>query len=106
MRAGELRQRITIQQNMPTRDEFNAEVESWSDVATVWANIETLSGAEFVTQQAAGAMLTHQITIRRMSGLRPTMRVQTGAHTFEITAVLDDLAQHQIKLMCWEIVGA
>ena len=73
MRAGLLRHRIVIQQNTPTRDGFNALVDSWSTFATLWAQIKTVSGGETVEQQQAAAVRTHQFTIRRYSGIVPAM---------------------------------
>ncbi len=104
MRAGELRHRIVIQQNTPTRDAFNAEVESWASWATVWAKIETVSGSEYIEQQAAGATVTHQVTVRHRAGIVPTMRVVFESRTFEITAVLEDNLNRATRLMCSEVV--
>ncbi len=39
MRAGELRERVTIQQNTPQRDGFSAAIEHCSTFATLWAKV-------------------------------------------------------------------
>ncbi len=104
MRIGRLRQRVTIQDRTVSRNSFNEEVETWAEVATVWARIESLSGTEFVATEQAGATVTHQITIRQRAGLLPTMRVLYGDHVFGVTAVLDDLESHTTRLMCFEMI--
>ncbi len=105
MRAGELRERIIIQANRPTRDGFNAEVAVWSTFATVWARVETLSGSESITQQAASANLTHRVTIRYLANVAPTMRVSWEDRTLEIVAVVPDDRRREMKLMCTEVVS-
>ncbi len=102
MRAGELRQRIIIQANRPTRDAFNAEVAAWSTFATAWARVETLSGHESITQQAAAALVTHRVTIRHRTGIVPSMRVVFDSRVFEIVAVLEDNKNRETRLMCVE----
>ena|SRR3990170_3696669 len=104
MRAGELRHRIAIQKNTPTRDEFNAEVEHWSTVASVWALVEMLSGSEFIAQQAAGAALNYKITLRDQENIDPAMIVIWKAHRLEISAILRDSHRHQMMLVCSEVV--
>lgn len=106
MRAGELRHRVTIQQATTTRDGFGAEVEAWSTLATVWAKIETVSGAETIgPEQVATATLTHQVTVRSRDDLKPTMQVIWNARTFTIRAVVADNANKQIMLLCDEVVS-
>jgi SPP1 family predicted phage head-tail adaptor len=103
MRAGELRHRISIEQNTPTRDTFGAEIPHWSVRCVVWAQVETISGTEFVSQQQFGAALSHKVTIRHRKGLVPTMRVMWGDRTLEILAVLEDNLRKMITLMCSEM---
>lgn len=103
MRAGQLRQRVTLQRKIITRDSFNAEVVEWSTFATVWAKIETIGGSESISIEQGAATLTHKITIRYRSGLVPTMRVVWDDHTFNIEAVLPDNHLHETVLNCSEV---
>jgi SPP1 family predicted phage head-tail adaptor len=103
MRAGELRETITFQQIDPIRDAFNAVVDNWIDVLTTRAKVETLSGTEYIAQQAAGASLSHKITLRRQTGVTPDMRVKWRDRYLDIQAVLDD-QRESITLMCSEVV--
>ena len=54
MHAGLLNQRVTIEQRSASVDTLGQGVETWSTVATVWAQAEPLAGREFL---AAGSML-------------------------------------------------
>lgn len=104
MRAGELRHRITLKSKDAVQNSFGAEVITWNTVATVWAKIETLSGAEYVAQAQQGATLSQKITIRHRDDVVPTMQVWLGTRTLEITAVIADNVNKQISLMCSEVV--
>lgn len=48
MRAGELRQRVTIQIPSRSKNAFDEWVDSWSDWATVWAAIVPNSGIPII----------------------------------------------------------
>ncbi len=104
MRAGELRQRIVIEANTPTRNSVAEEVPHWATFATVWAKVETISGAESIEQQQASASLLHHFTIRNYAGIQPAMRVRWRDRIFDISAVLDDNLNRQMLLVCSEVV--
>jgi SPP1 family predicted phage head-tail adaptor len=103
MRAGELRQRIAIQQNTPTRDSTNAEMAHWSTIVTLWARIDTLTGTEEILQQQAAAVRTHKLTIRRYASLTTVMRVVWKNSVFDILTIIDDNTNRQMTLMCREV---
>ena len=39
MKAGTLNRRVTIQRRVPGQDEAGQPIDTWEDMATVWANI-------------------------------------------------------------------
>jgi len=105
MRAGDLRHRVTIQQKTVTQDTYGATVETWAALATVWANIEALSGREFFDSQQTVAQADHRITIRYRADVKPTMRAVEGSRTFDIQAVLDREGRRRtLELLCREVV--
>ena len=105
MQAGKLRHRVTIQQNTPTRDSFGAEVESWSDVTTIWAAVEPLQGREFFDAQAVNPETTTRIRIRYRSGIVPEMRVAWGSHTYDIQSVIEpESNRRELHLLCRELL--
>lgn len=105
MRAGDLKQRITIQRPSVARDGFGAEVPTWATLASVWAKVVTTSGAETIdAAQVAAATLTHEITIRWRSDVQPTMQVLWGARTLTIRAVVDDNLRQTLILSCDEVL--
>jgi SPP1 family predicted phage head-tail adaptor len=55
MQAGKLRHQVTLQSKSVTRDEFGAEVETWSTVASIWAELDPY-------------VLRERLTMRRQAG--------------------------------------
>ncbi len=103
MRAGELNERITLQQNTPTRDEFGAEIPHWSDVATVWAKVIALSGNEGIALATAVVTVAYQITLRYRDDVSAAMRVLYEGLTLEIQAVLASDETGAILLQCRQV---
>ena len=64
IRAGALNRRITLQSRSVSQDASGGQINTWADVATIWASIEPLSGRELMAAQAVQSAVSHQITIR------------------------------------------
>lgn len=85
MNAGKLRNRIAIQRS---GDPSNwGATGSWSTYATVWAGIEPVSGREYVEGRQDRGELTHVVTVRYLSGVRPDMRISFEGRYLKIVAV-------------------
>jgi SPP1 family predicted phage head-tail adaptor len=108
MRAGVLRHRITIQSRSSGRDALGGQVPTWSDVATVWADVQPLSGRELLAAQANKSELTHTVTIRYQSQfsdpkVMAAMRILYAARIFNIHASIDPDERHiALELACGE----
>lgn len=48
IKAGQLRHRITLQVSTTTRDDYGGTIQTWADVATVWASVDPLSPTQMV----------------------------------------------------------
>ena len=106
MRAGDLRRRVTIQQKSVTRDTYGAEVISWTDVATVWASVEDLSGRELYDAERITTEVTTRIRIRYRAGITTDMRAVYGARVFNIRAVLDtEGRKRELQLLVAEVTA-
>ena len=105
MKIGKLRHKITIQEYTASRDSFGAEVEGWSDKASVFASVTPMSGKEYFASQQLNAEVTTKITIRYLAGITPKMRVMFGNRIFEILSVLNfEERKIELNLMCKESV--
>jgi SPP1 family predicted phage head-tail adaptor len=109
MRAGKLRQRITIQSRTLTQDSLGQAIETWSDVATVPAEVTMASGAEPFNNRYAQevATITHRIRIRHRDNMTPLNRVIYRDRVLDVLNVGPPPNEDQRMLMlhCSERVG-
>jgi SPP1 family predicted phage head-tail adaptor len=101
MRAGRLSERIVLQQKLVTRSDNGEEVVTWGEFATVWADVEPLSGREVVAVRAAQADLSLRVRIRYLPGVNPAMRVFWQGAPWPISEVIDVRARRtELELLC------
>jgi len=107
MKAGQLRHRVTIQRLTITQGTAGEVIEGWSDVATVYAAVEPLSGREFWQAQQVAAENQIRVRIRYRAGLDTTMRVIHDTRTLEILSIVNpEERRRELQLMCREIPEA
>jgi SPP1 family predicted phage head-tail adaptor len=108
LRSGDLNRRVNLEQRSSTRDSFGEELLTWSDLMTVWAEIQPLSGRELELAQKMASEVSHRITIRYQSSLTDTrmvagLRALYKARVFNIVAVLnEDEANVRLQLLASE----
>lgn len=101
MRAGKLRERITLQDKVVSRDAYGAETITWTTVATVPADAIPLSGREYVAMRAAQADISIRFRIRYLAGVGPAMRAVWRAVAYDIVECINVGARdRQIELLC------
>lgn len=71
MQIGRLDKRITIQQRVTTKDTYGQELDSWTDIGTVWANIRYIGGREKLRSGVVDANLNVTIMVRYYEQLMP-----------------------------------
>lgn len=99
--AGRLRHRITLQsKGTPTRDAMGGEVITWTDVATVPAEVAALSGRALIAAQQAQSEVTTRITLRYRADIQPDWRILHGTTVYSIHAVIPDVTNAQLTLQC------
>jgi SPP1 family predicted phage head-tail adaptor len=92
MRAGKLRQLVTIQSVIVTQSATGAPQRTFQDFAKVWASFEpiTLKSAEMVLAQQEQNQAMYRATIRHMDGIDTTMRVVFDGNAYDIASILHD----------------
>jgi SPP1 family predicted phage head-tail adaptor len=108
MRAGKLRNRVTIEQRVagsPPQSASGEPDESWTAYATVQASIDPLRGRELYAAQEHHSEVDVKIRMRLMAGVNDgvtaAMRVVDGSTVYNIKAVLIDVNfTREITLMC------
>lgn len=100
---GQLNRRITLQAPSAGQDALGQPLGTWSDVATVWADIRHPSGLQALKADAASSTVRASIRIRWRTGVTAAMRlvdVASGA-VYAIRAVLPDVqTRAHLDLVC------
>ena len=104
MKAGLLRNRITIQQKVNGKDALGQTVDQWVDVCKVRAEIRDMSGREYQSSQAEQSQTDCKILIRHRNDITPDMRVLCNGIYYDITAVLEDVKKTRLELPSQKIV--
>lgn len=103
MRAGRLRHRITIQNPTKQRNAVGETVLAWTDLATVPAAVEPVSGKEFFAAKQIIAEVTHKIRTRYLLGVSPQSRILFNGREFEVNSVINpDERNRELEIMATE----
>jgi len=107
MRAGSLRERVTIQQSSVSADGLGASdgPVSWAAIATtptVWARIAPLRGSERTEAMRLESVVSHEVTIRYRTDLTTAMRLSWGSTLLAIKAIYHDEKRRHTMLLCDE----
>lgn len=93
LRANDLNRRITLQGKKTVLDREGTPIESWVDVATIWAARNPLTAKEFFAAATVNAEKAVKYRIRYRPGILEDMRLidQRDGVAYEIKGVLDDI---------------
>lgn len=101
MRSGRLRHRVTIQHEATSMNGYGENAGTWSDVATVWAAVEPVSGKEAFSGGQNMATQAVRVVMRYRAGVTPQMRLVNDGITYNIEAVVNrDERNRELELMC------
>jgi SPP1 family predicted phage head-tail adaptor len=94
VKAGSLNCRVTIQKRDAGTDSAGGPLQTWSDVATVWANITGNTGLTTIrlSGEVPAAVKRYSIRIRFREGIDEGMRVSYAGQVFDIRKVRMDYA--------------
>jgi SPP1 family predicted phage head-tail adaptor len=90
--AGQFDRRITIRRATVTANAFNEQIETWSDLATVWAFRRDASATERYRAQEVGAEISVRFKIRyssQVADVNPRDRLVIGGREYDITRVTE-----------------
>jgi SPP1 family predicted phage head-tail adaptor len=95
MKAGILRNYVTIQQLTEGRDANLELTENWTTFAYAWAAILPQTGREYWNAKQVFPEVTGVLKIRYITGVTSKMRVYDGSKTYDIQAVIDVENRHK-----------
>ena len=106
IKAGDLRQVITLKKPVTTTGEHNRRTTTWTDMGTVPAAKADVSGREFFQAHAVNAEDIVTFTIRWRDDIDTTWRVEHGAETYGILEVNHlGYMRDYLRLRCRRVKG-
>lgn len=102
IQAGQLNERIVVQQAAETRNALGEMVPVWSTFATVWAKVEGVTAREYLAAGQMEVTISHRVTLRWLSGLTQKMRILWRGRTLEIISLLEHDRRSRHELICTE----
>lgn len=104
--SGGLRARVTIEQEAPVAQGGGSYAPNWQPLATLWAQIEPVTGRVVRQGERLESRVTHRITVRYRSDIVAGMRVVWGSQLFAIQAVVNLGAQNRFSQLLVVLGGA
>jgi SPP1 family predicted phage head-tail adaptor len=99
----DLRHRLTLEELQREDDEGGGFTENWVSVAELWADLHPGGGSETVEADRLAGRVTHEISLRYLPGVHPSMRFRQEARLFHILSVIDvDERRRWLRCLCEE----
>ena len=89
MRSGRLDRRLTLQRKTATENDYGEPVETWTTLATVWAEKIPVRGSERYAAMQTVAEVEERFKIRYRTGLTPLDRVICDGITYDVQGVIE-----------------
>lgn len=89
MRIGALNKRITIQRALQVQNDYGEPVETWVDLATVWAAKTDIRGTERYVARQTMASTDTRFKIRWRRDVQPRCRVLCEGLYYNISGVVE-----------------
>lgn len=104
--AGRLTARLVLEAPAAEEDGQGGADVTFVEIARVWALVEPKTFAEEIKGPGLVSEVTHQVTLRARSDLRPGQRLRKGERVFAILALrdLDETGRFALAL-CREVTG-
>lgn len=102
IKAGELRERVTVQSAIQTTNSLGESIPTWSTFATVWASVEGVTARELLLAGQQQTEISHRVRLRFLTGLNQQMRLAWRGRTLEIISILEHENRSIHELICQE----
>ena len=102
-RIGELRDEITLEQQIRTPSGGGGATLTWTSLGPLWAEIRPRTGHETVIAGKLVSQVSHEIWIRHRAGTTAALRFRKNERLFDILAVLTAGSRGQwMRCLCRE----
>lgn len=99
MRAGKLDSTITLQRSTNTVEPDGAPVFTWTDIATMRAEIVTSNTEEFIRAYGASDESRTLFRLRYLDGITPADRIVLDGRIYEITSATEIRRRRGLEIM-------
>lgn len=93
--AGNLDQRITVQNKTVAKNSIGEEISTWGDLITVWAEVIPLRGNAFFTANQQQHAVDVRFRIRERTGIAENMRIIWRGKSYDITSIIPGTAKYK-----------
>jgi SPP1 family predicted phage head-tail adaptor len=108
MRAGDLREAVTIQVATQATNAYGESTATWTPFANRRAAVEGLTASEAMLTQELATIATHTVRFRHVPGLTSSMRIlwtsRTPARTLDIVSITEKNNREEHSVVCKERV--
>jgi SPP1 family predicted phage head-tail adaptor len=102
IKAGDLRERVTVQIASGSTNALGETVLSWSNSTAVWASVEGASAREAIAAGQQETSVTHKVRMRYLPGLTQNMRLSWRSRTLDIVSLLEHNNRSEHEAICQE----
>jgi SPP1 family predicted phage head-tail adaptor len=103
MKAGDLRERITVLAYRETKNAMGEMVPVYDTTfAEVWASVQGVTAREFLLSGQQQTEISHRVRMRFLTGLTQRMRIVWRGRTLEIISLLEHANRSEHELLCQE----
>jgi SPP1 family predicted phage head-tail adaptor len=105
MKAGDLRERITVLAYRETKNAMGEMVPVYDTTfAEVWASVQGVTAREFLLAGQQQTEISHRVRMRFLDGLTQRMRIIWRSRTLEIVSLLEHANRSEHELLCQETI--
>ena len=105
MRVGSLKYKIIFQEQTQTKSSVGQPKNTWNDILTTWASIQTISGKEQFLSNQNFQTLSHKLRVRYSKLINSKQRILFGNRIFKILAVLNIYEKNkEFEILVEEVV--
>jgi len=105
MKAGDLRERITVLAYRETKNSMGEMVPVYDTTfAEVWASVQGVTAREFLLAGQQQTEISHRVRMRFLTGLTQRMRIVWRGRTLEIVSLLEHANRSEHELLCQETI--
>jgi len=103
MKIGDMRHRVTFQEEVKTPDGSKGFTVTWNYFKEVWGSVIPLSSSERFFSQQIKAEVTHRVEVRYLEGVTEAMRIKHRDRVLLIEGIKDiDERQEVLEFTCAE----